>query len=177
MGRIDPVCLALLTKAEGSIYRRWYGRLLPLGSLSNVSPKGKRLVKEGWGLAVNGIECQSGVVLSNHLRRRIHQPSLLPHNIHRDGYAVQAAVRQGYLVAAVGNRFALLAAVSALQTDTANRQLGDAALGTFAIEAATPAGPAPAAAASGAELVPPTVEDGYLLLAGEMAKPVMAALT
>ena len=26
---------------------------------------------------------------SNHLRRRIHQPSLLPHNIHRNGCAVQ----------------------------------------------------------------------------------------
>ena len=26
---------------------------------------------------------------SNHLRRRIHQPSLLPHNIHRNMYAVQ----------------------------------------------------------------------------------------
>src|SRR6185503_13653544 len=25
----------------------------------------------------------------NHLRRRIHQPSLLPHNIHRNGCAVQ----------------------------------------------------------------------------------------
>src|SRR5687767_5200306 len=26
---------------------------------------------------------------SNHLRRRIHQPSLLPHNIHRNACAVQ----------------------------------------------------------------------------------------
>jgi len=26
---------------------------------------------------------------SNHLRRRIHQPSLLPHNIHRNAYAAQ----------------------------------------------------------------------------------------
>src|SRR5262244_2001034 len=26
---------------------------------------------------------------SNHLRRRIHQPSLLPHNIHRNAHAAQ----------------------------------------------------------------------------------------
>ncbi len=29
---------------------------------------------------------------SNHLRRRIHQPSLLPHNIHRNDCAVQEII-------------------------------------------------------------------------------------
>src|SRR5882724_7372062 len=32
---------------------------------------------------------------SNHLRRRIHQPSLLPHNIHRNARAVQECFLEG----------------------------------------------------------------------------------
>jgi len=58
-----------------------------------------------------------------------------------------APVERGYMLATTGNRFALLVAVSALQTDDTNFRQGDAAVATFAIETSTASGAAPAASA------------------------------
>jgi hypothetical protein len=64
-----------------------------------------------------------------------------------------APVERGYMLATMGSRFALLVAVSALQTDEAHFRQGDAAIASFAVEASSPAGAAPAPVASGRSLL------------------------
>jgi len=64
-----------------------------------------------------------------------------------------APVERGYMLATTGNRFALLVAVSALQSDEANFRQGDASVATFAVEASSAAGAAPAPVAPGRSLL------------------------
>ena len=98
--------------------------------------------------AVLGNIQQNGEILSQQLSRGTlgGRPAIRCDLVYRPKRG--APVEHGYMLATMGDRFALLAAVSALQTDEANFRQGDAAVAALAVESSSAAEATPVASAS-----------------------------